>query len=102
MDLHSKLIDTVIPEKDGEGNPNTKPEGYKEVTFVVKDDDKTKGSLEGTTKYYVNPTEYEQLIHQQQRLIQVLNLEHGIKIQKLQINIKMIQRSQAHLMIWKM
>ena len=51
-------LDNVIPEKDSNGNDNTKPEGYKEVTFVVKDDDKTKGSLEGTTKYYVNPTEY--------------------------------------------
>ncbi|WP_276881664.1 InlB B-repeat-containing protein [Anaerococcus tetradius] len=51
-------LDNVIPEKDGEGNPNTKPEGYKEVTFVIKDDDKTKGSIEGVYKFYVNPREY--------------------------------------------
>lgn len=51
-------LDNVIPEKDGEGNSNTKPEGYKEVTFVIKDDDKTKGSIEGVAKFYVNPTEY--------------------------------------------
>ena len=51
-------LDNVIPEKDGEGNPNTKPEGYKEVTFVIKDDDKTKGSIDGVAKFYVNPTEY--------------------------------------------
>ncbi|EEI81973.1 InlB B-repeat-containing protein [Anaerococcus tetradius] len=51
-------IDNVIPEKDGEGNTNKKPEGYKEVTFVIKDDDKTKGSIEGVYKFYVNPTEY--------------------------------------------
>lgn len=51
-------IDNVIPEKDGEGNKNEKPKGYKEVTFVIKDDDKTKGSIEGVYKFYVNPTEY--------------------------------------------
>ncbi|MEF3318133.1 InlB B-repeat-containing protein [Peptoniphilus grossensis] len=51
-------LDNVIPEKDGEGNPNTKPEGYKEVTFVVKIGDESKGSIEGVTKFYVNPTEY--------------------------------------------
>ena len=51
-------LDNVIPEKDGEGNPNTKPEGYKEVTFVIKSGDEAKGSIEGVAKFYVNPTEY--------------------------------------------
>ena len=51
-------LDKVIPEKDDKGNKNDKPEGYKEVTFVIKDDDKTKGSIEGVAKFYVNPTEY--------------------------------------------
>ena len=51
-------LDKVIPEKDGEGNPNTKPAGYKEVTFVIKDDDKTKGFIDGVAKFYVNPNEY--------------------------------------------
>ena len=51
-------LDTVIPEKDNEGNPNKKPEGYKEVTFVVKTGDETKGSITGVAKFYVNPTEY--------------------------------------------
>ena len=51
-------LDNVIPEKDDKNNPNTKPDGYKEVTFVIKNDDKTKGSIEGVAKFYVNPTEY--------------------------------------------
>ena len=51
-------LDTVIPEKDKNGNTNDKPTGYKEVSFVVKTDDKDKGSLEGVAKFYVNPTEY--------------------------------------------
>ena len=51
-------LDTVVPEKDKNGQPNAKPEGYKEVVFVVKDEDMKKGSLEGVTKFYVNPTEY--------------------------------------------
>ena len=51
-------LDTAIPEKDDEGNPNTKPDGYKEVVFKVKDEDQSKGSLEGVTKFYVNPNEY--------------------------------------------
>ena len=51
-------LGTVIPEKDKNGNPNTKPEGYNEVVFVVKTEDQSKGSLEGVTKFYVNPTEY--------------------------------------------
>ena len=54
----AEKLDKVIPEKDGEGNPNTKPEGYNVVTFVVKTGDESKGSLEGVTKFYVNPTEY--------------------------------------------
>ncbi|WP_159427964.1 S-layer homology domain-containing protein [Peptococcus niger] len=51
-------LDPVIPEKDGEGNPNDKPEGYKEVTFVVKIGDEAKGKVTGVAKFYVNPTEY--------------------------------------------
>ena len=51
-------LDTAIPEKDDEGNLNTKPDGYKEVVFKVKDEDQSKGSLEGVTKFYVNPNEY--------------------------------------------
>ncbi|MDY6079690.1 MAG: InlB B-repeat-containing protein [Ezakiella sp.] len=51
-------LDTVIPEKDDEGNTKTKPEGYKEVVFKVKDEDQSKGSLDGVTKFYVNPNEY--------------------------------------------
>ena len=51
-------LDNVIPEKDGEGNPNEKPDGYKEVTFVVKTGDESKGSIDGVAKFYVNPTEY--------------------------------------------
>ena len=51
-------LDTAIPEKDDEGNPNTKPDGYKEVVFKVKDEDQSKGSIEGVTKFYVNPNEY--------------------------------------------
>ena len=50
-------VDTVIPGKTGE-TPNKKPEGYKTVTFVIKTGDEAKGSLEGVTKYYVNPNEY--------------------------------------------
>ena len=56
--VKSTKLDKVIPEKDGEGNPNTKPEGYREVTFVVKTGDETKGSITGVAKFYVNPTEY--------------------------------------------
>ena len=48
-------LGTVIPAT---GAPNEKPEGYKEVVFKVKDADATKGSLEGNTKFYVNPSEY--------------------------------------------
>lgn len=51
-------LDNVIPEKNGEGNTNTKPDGYKEVTFVVKTGDEAKGSITGVAKFYVNPTEY--------------------------------------------
>ena len=51
-------LDTVIPEKDKNGNDNEKPKGYKEVIFKIKDDDKTKGSIDGVAKFYVNPTEY--------------------------------------------
>lgn len=51
-------LENVIPEKDDKGNPNTKPEGYKEVTFVVKTGDESKGSITGVNKFYVNPTEY--------------------------------------------
>ena len=51
-------LDNVIPETKEDGTPNEKPAGYKEVTFVIKDDDKTKGSIDGVAKFYVNPTEY--------------------------------------------
>ena len=51
-------LDPVIPEKDSNNQANTKPEGYKEVTFVIKTGDGSKGSLEGVTKFYVNPNEY--------------------------------------------
>ena len=51
-------LDNVVPEKNGEGNPNTIPEGYKEVVFKVKDADADKGSITGVNKFYVNPTEY--------------------------------------------
>ena len=51
-------LDNVIPEKKEDGTPNEKPKGYKEVTFVIKDDDKTKGSITGVAKFYVNPNEY--------------------------------------------
>lgn len=51
-------LGNVIPEEDTNGNTNAKPEGYKEVTFIIKDDDKTKGSITGVAKFYVNPNEY--------------------------------------------
>lgn len=51
-------LDNVIPEKDENGKQNKKPEGYKEVTFVIKDDDKDKGSITGVAKFYVNPNEF--------------------------------------------
>ncbi|WP_159082051.1 S-layer homology domain-containing protein [Aedoeadaptatus coli] len=51
-------LDNVIPEKDDKGKPNEKPKGYKEVTFVIKDGDEAKGSIDGVAKFYVNPTEY--------------------------------------------
>ena len=51
-------LGTVIPEKDSNNKTNDKPEGYKEVTFVIKNGDESKGSLKGVTKFYVNPTEY--------------------------------------------
>lgn len=54
----STKLGTVIPEKDKNGTPNAKPKGYKEVVFKIKDADQTKGSLEGNTKFYVNPSEY--------------------------------------------
>ena len=54
----STKLGTVIPEKDEHGNPNEKPTGYKEVSFVIKTGDESKGSLEGVTKFYVNPNEY--------------------------------------------
>ena len=51
-------LDNVIPEKKEDGTPNEKPEGYKEVTFVIKTGDESKGSITGVAKFYVNPTEY--------------------------------------------
>ena len=50
-------LENVISEKDENGT-NKKPDGYKEVTFVVKIGDEGKGSIEGVAKFYVNPTEY--------------------------------------------
>ena len=55
--IASKL-GSVIPEKDGNGHDNVKPEGYKDVTFVIKQGDEAKGSILGVAKYYVNPKEY--------------------------------------------
>ena len=51
-------LDNVIPEKKEDGTPNDKPVGYKEVNFVVKTGDESKGSITGVAKFYVNPTEY--------------------------------------------
>ena len=51
-------LERVIPEKDNNNQANKKPDGYKEVTFVIKTGDESKGSLEGNTKFYVNPNEY--------------------------------------------
>ncbi|MFR9301985.1 MAG: InlB B-repeat-containing protein [Fenollaria massiliensis] len=51
----STKLGTVIPAT---GAPNEKPNGYKEVTFVVKAEDAAKGSITGVAKFYVNPTEY--------------------------------------------
>lgn len=51
-------LDNVIPEKDKNGNNNEKPAGYKEVNFVIKTEDKDKGSITSVAKFYVNPTEY--------------------------------------------
>ena len=45
-------LDDIIPSTDGEGKPNTKPEGYVTVTFDKGDHGK---SIEGQTVYYVNP-----------------------------------------------
>ena len=47
---YEKLPD-VVPEKDGSGNPNEKPDGYVTVKFLPGDN----GTLTGITKYYVNP-----------------------------------------------
>ena len=54
----STKLDNVIPETDETGKPNDKPQGYKEVTFVVKTGDEAKGSITGVKKFYVNPAEY--------------------------------------------
>lgn len=54
-------LDNVIPEEKEDGTPNEKPKGYNTVTFVIKADDEAKGSLEGVTKFYVNPTEYAKI-----------------------------------------
>lgn len=51
-------LEKVIPEKNDDGSKNDKPEGYKEVTFVIKTDDLAKGSITGVAKFYVNPNEY--------------------------------------------
>ncbi len=54
----AKKLDPVIPATDSNGNPNKKPAGYKEVTFVIKTGDEAKGSIQGVAKFYVNPKEY--------------------------------------------
>ena len=46
-----KLIEAVIPSTDESGEPNAKPDGYVEVTFLKGDN----GKLDGQTVYYVNP-----------------------------------------------
>ena len=51
-------LETVIPEKDNNNQANKKPDGYKEVTFIIKTGDESKGSITGVAKFYVNPTEY--------------------------------------------
>ena len=51
-------LDNVIPETNDQGQPNEKPKGYNEVTFVVKTGDESKGSITGVAKFYVNPNEY--------------------------------------------
>ena len=50
----STKLDSVIPEKNDDGTPNTKPQGYKEVIFVAD----ANGKLEGVTRFFVNPDEY--------------------------------------------
>ena len=50
----STKLDSVIPEKNDDGTPNTKPQGYKEVIFVAD----ANGKLDGVTKFFVNPDEY--------------------------------------------
>ena len=54
----AKKLPTSIPEKKDDGGINKIPDGYKEVTFVIKSGDESKGSLEGNKKFYVNPNEY--------------------------------------------
>ena len=51
-------LGNVIPEKDNNNQVNKKPDGYKEVTFVIKTGDDSKGSITGVAKFYVNPNEY--------------------------------------------
>ena len=51
-------LDMVIPATNDQGQPNEKPEGYKEVNFVIKTEDRDKGSITSVAKFYVNPTEY--------------------------------------------
>ena len=54
--IRAKAIefDKVISEEDA----SVKPKGYKEVIFKVKYEDEDKGSLKGTSKFYVNPEKY--------------------------------------------
>ena len=63
IEINSDITVTAKPTKLGTvipatGAPNEKPNGYKEVTFVVKAEDAAKGSITGVAKFYVNPTEY--------------------------------------------
>lgn len=51
----AERLKPAIPD---DGKPGTKPKGYLEVEFVINNDDKTKGNLEGVIKYFVKPNEY--------------------------------------------
>ena len=54
-----RKLDDIIPDNTPDTDDD-KPEGYVTVTFKADDDkhadDKARGTLSGTTKYYVNPT----------------------------------------------
>ncbi|MBU5669922.1 InlB B-repeat-containing protein [Peptoniphilus sp. MSJ-1] len=54
----SNKLPTLVPEEDDQGKQNDKPNGYVEVSFVIKAADQSKGSIKGVSKFYVNPKEY--------------------------------------------